>query len=118
METGQRTELINEYYAAIDDEEFDRFREVFDADVEYRYPGESTMHGVEEVVSFFRERREHSNSTHEVHRRISDGEATVCEGTITAENPDGSRLEGGFVGVFEFDDATETIDRTGVYVCP
>lgn len=116
MDPGKRNELVDAYYAAIDEETFDDLGRVFAADVEYLYPGEPTMHGIDAVLSFFEERREHSNSTHEVYRRLADEEVTVCEGTITADRTDGSEFDAGFVGVFEFDGEAKAIDRVGVYV--
>lgn len=115
MDTKKRNELIDTYYNAIDTEIFADFDRTFTPDIEYLYPGEPSMHGVETVQSFFEERRKHSNSTHEIERRISDDETTVCEGTITAEKPDGETFKAGFVGVFTFDRNTEAIGRVGVY---
>lgn len=116
MERASRTELLDRYYAAVDEEAFDRFERAFTDDVEYRYPGEEPMRGIDEVRTFFEERREHSNSTHEVHRRVDDETVTVCEGTVTAARADGTTFDLDFVGVFEFDEAAALIDRVGVYV--
>lgn len=113
MELAHRNELIDAYYRTVDTERFDRFRDVFRDDITYRYPGEPVMHGVEDVLEFFRERRTHSNSTHQVHRRLADDEVSVCEGSIEAEADDGSRVTADFVGVFEFD---ELIAEVRVYV--
>jgi ketosteroid isomerase-like protein len=115
MNREQRAELVETYFDAMDSESFDRFEEAFTPDVVYRYPGEPDMHGVDAIRTFFEERREHSNSTHEIQRRIDDGTAMVCEGTVTAERPDGSLLEAAFVDVFEFDDDAGGIDSAGVY---
>lgn len=115
MDTATRDELIDTYYDAIDSEAFERFERVFAPDIEYLYPGESEMHGVAEVQTFFEERRRHSNSTHDVHRRVSDQEVTVCEGRVTAERRDGTPLDIGFVGVFTFDNVADGIDRIAVY---
>lgn len=115
MDTATRDELIDTYYDAIDAEAFERFERAFAPDIEYLYPGEPVMHGVAEVQTFFEERRGHSGSTHEVHRRVSDREVTVCEGRVTAERPDGTPFDAGFVGVFTFDDVADGIDRIAVY---
>lgn len=115
MDTAKRNELIDAYYDAIDAESFVDFERAFTPDIEYLYPGEPAMHGIEEVRSFFEERREHSNSTHDVFRRVADDEVTVCEGAVTAEAPDGTAFGAAFVGVFEFDEAAAAIARVGVY---
>lgn len=115
MDSTKRDELIDTYYDAIDAEAFERFEHAFAPDIEYLYPGEPDMHGVAEVQKFFEERRTHSNSTHNVHRRVFDQEVTVCEGRVTAERPDGVPLDVGFVGVFTFAAAADGIDRIAVY---
>lgn len=115
MDRAKREELVETYYGAIDAEAFAGFERAFAPDVEYRYPDEPAVHGVEEVRTFFEERRELSNSTHDVRRWVTDGAVTVCEGVVTAEGPDGRPVEVGFVGVFEFDDEAGAISRVGVY---
>ncbi|USZ73592.1 nuclear transport factor 2 family protein [Natronosalvus halobius] len=115
MDHGKRNELIDEYFRAMDEETFADFADVFADDVEYRYPSEQDMHGVSAVREFFEEHREHSNSTHKILRRVADESVTVCEGTVTADRPDGGTLEAAFVDVFEFDDEVEQIDHVGVY---
>jgi len=115
MDTTTRHELIDTYYDAIDAESFADFERAFAPTVEYLYPGEPAMHGVDAVREFFEERREHADSTHEIDRRVDADEVTICEGTVTATAPDGSVFEAAFVGVFAFDDDAAGIDRVGVY---
>lgn len=115
MDVDKRNELIDRYYLAADEEDYDRLTSVFTEDVEYRYPGENDMHGVGEVREFFEERRQTTGTTHDVFRRLHDDEATVCEGHITGELRGEGPFEGSYVGVFEFDEAGEAISHVSVY---
>lgn len=114
MEPDDRDELIDTYYRAVDEADYDRMLTAFTEDVEYRYPGEEPMHGRDAVRTFFEERRETRETTHEVFRRVHDTDATACEGHITGERSEGA-LEGRYVGVFEFDDDARGISYVGVY---
>ncbi|WP_411965877.1 nuclear transport factor 2 family protein [Haloferax sp. YSMS24] len=114
MEIAIRNELIDTYYSAVDDADFDRMLTAFTEDVEYLYPGEEPMHGHGAVRTFFEERRKTKNTTHDVFRRVHDDTATVCEGTITGQMGEDS-LDGAYVGVFEFDDDAGRISYVGVY---
>ena len=113
MEPNERDDLIDTYYAAVDAADYDRMLTAFAEDVEYRYPGEGTMRGHADVRTFFEERRETRETTHEVVRRIHGEDATACEGRITGKRGE-TPFEGAYVGVFEFDGAGK-ISYVGVY---
>lgn len=115
MNTARRDELIDTYYAAVDDEDWDRLLSAFTEDVEYLYPGEDPITGHDEVRQFFEERRETRETTHDVTRRIHDEDATACEGHITGQMGDEGPFEGAYAGVFTFDDEADRIDYVGVY---
>lgn len=113
MDVKQRNDLIETYYQAADEEDYDLLVSVFADDVVYLYPGEEDMHGRDEVYEFFTERRQTTNTTHDVFRRVHDETATLCEGRITGELLGEGPFEGAFVGSFEFNDSL--IDRVSVY---
>lgn len=115
MDIEARNELIDRYYGAVDEEDYDRMLTAFTDAIEYRYPGEDEMHGSDEVREFFEERRQTSETTHDVFRRLHDEEATVCEGRITGELRGEGPFEGSYVGVFEFDEAAGAISHVSVY---
>jgi len=115
MQRAERDKLIDIYYRAADEENYDLFESVFTEDVTYLYPGEDDMHGLPAVQEFFEERRQTTNTTHDLFRRVHDDDATICEGTITGELRGEGPIDGAFVGAFEFDDDAEAIDRVGVY---
>lgn len=115
MNIQRRDELIDTYYSAVDERDWDRLLSAFAADVEYLYPGEEPMHGHEAVRDFFEHRRETRATTHNVFRRIHDDDATACEGHITGEMGEEGPFEGAYVGIFEFDDDADRIDYVGVY---
>jgi ketosteroid isomerase-like protein len=115
MNIERRNELIDTYYGGVDREDYEGMLEAFAEDAEYLYPGEEPMRGRDEILTFFEERRETRNTTHDVFRRIHDEGATACEGTITGELGDDGPFEGAYVGVFEFDDDEEKISYVGVY---
>lgn len=115
MDRDERNRLTDTYYRAADEENYDLFDSVFTDDVTYLYPDEDDMHGLRAVREFFEQRRQTTNTTHDLFRRVYDDEATICEGHITGELHGEGPFEGAFVGSFEFDDEAGAIDRVGVY---
>lgn len=115
MDIDKRNELIDQYYRAADEEDYDRLTSVFTDDIEYRYPGEDDMEDVDQVREFFEERRQTTGTTHDVFRRVHGDESTICEGHITGELRGEGSFEGNYVGVFEFDETAEAISHVSVY---
>jgi ketosteroid isomerase-like protein len=115
MEVSDRNELVDTYYEAVDREDWDLLLSAFSPAVTYVYPGEGELHGHDEVRAFFAERRQTTNSTHELFRRIHGENGAACEGHITADLKGGGSVDGNFVGVFTFDDDAGRIDYVGVY---
>lgn len=115
MQIAKRNELIDAYYRAADEEDYDHMMSVFDDDVTYLYPNEPDMHGIPDVREFFEERRKTTGTTHDVFRRVHGDDATMCEGTITGEIEGEGPFEGAYVGAFEFDNESEKISYVAVY---
>lgn len=112
-----RDRLVDAYFQALDDEEYSQLDSAFTEDVTYQLPDE-TINGRDELMAYFRERREPTNTTHEVTRRIHDDGGSAVEGYVTGEMPDGSAFEGRFADVFAFDSEAEQIAELVVYPLP
>lgn len=115
MDVDKRNQLIDTYYRAADEEDYDLMMSVFSADITYLYPNEPDMHGKDAVREFFEERRQTTGTTHDVFRRVHGDDATLCEGNITGEIAGEGPFEGSYVGAFEFDENAEKIDYVAVY---
>jgi len=113
MRPEQRSELIDAYFSAMDDERHDLFEKVLANDVVYQI-GDNEMHGVNEVRSFF-ESGVMSNTNHNAARRIHGEWGSVCEGTYSAIVDGQGEVEGEFADIFEFNDNEERITRVSIY---
>jgi len=113
MDTDQRDELIETYFAALDAESFDVLEDHLAAGFTYVHP-DTTVEGIEGMRSFF-EQRAPQDTSHERHRTMHAAAASVVEGRITGELADGTPREGFFCDVFDFDDGEEQLTRVAVY---
>lgn len=114
MNVNRRTELVNEYFEAIDNEAYEDLRSVFSNDVVYKFPGQRSICGVENVLDFFKEQRPTEAINHEVTRWVHDEDVTVIEGVATGKRPENS-FEGYFCDVVEFDEQEDLITEIAVY---
>ena len=114
MNVNRRTELANNYFEAIDNEAYDDLQAVFSNDVVYKFPGQESIRGVENVLAFFKEKRPTKELVHEVTRWVHDEDVTVIEGVATGT---GSRdsTEAYFCDVVAFDEQEDRITELAVY---
>lgn len=103
MDAPDRDDVIDEYFDAIDAEEYDRLEAVFADDVEYHYFGGKAARGVDEAIALLGEERSFTNTTHTTSLRLHDGRITVCEGTVEGELVDGGGATVDFMDRMEFD---------------
>lgn len=115
MNAPYRDDVIDEYFAAIDAEEYDRLEAVFADGVEYHYFGGKVARGVDEAIALLGEGRSFTNTTHTTSLRLHDGRVTVCEGTVEGELVDGGEATVDFMDRMEFDD-DGLLDYVKVYL--
>jgi ketosteroid isomerase-like protein len=115
MSTDDRNELIEAYFASLDDEEPEIARSALADGFVYESPL-GRLEGFDGLVEYITERRSTSDSTHELTRRIHDADVSVVEGTVTGLDAGGDPTEADFCDVFEFDDDETAITRIAVYL--
>lgn len=114
MSIDDRRAATRTYYESIDDEEFDRMASVLADDVEY-ITSHGEMHGVDEMLEYYTENRSVTDTVHEVVRDIVDGDTWVCEGVVSGDYVDGGSFDGHYLGIFEFEEESATVERLTVY---
>lgn len=114
MNVNRRTERVNEYFEALDNEAYEDLRSVFSEDVVYKYPNQRPIRGVENVLGFFKEQRPTESTDHEVTRWVHDDDTTVSEGSVTGKRY-GNSFEGYFCDVVEFGEQEDRITEIAVY---
>jgi ketosteroid isomerase-like protein len=118
MNVERRNDLIETYFTALDEAEYEPLREAFAPDVRYLYPGGEHLEGLDETMEYFETRRPTKRSEHTITRRYHTEEVSVTEGHFTGEVPGTGPIRADFCNVFEFDDAEERITYNGVYMRP
>lgn len=115
MNEERRAELADDYFHALDDDDFERLRSRLDEEVQFRSSADE-ISGIDEFREYLEENRMLSNSVHEITRYVHhpDEPVSVFEGLVSGDTPKGS-IEGAFCDVFEFDPETETITDISVY---
>lgn len=109
--------LMETYFRALDEENFEQLKSAFTDDIVYRYPGEGEIQSIDSVLDFFKNQKQTKNTTHDVFRRLSNDDIAIGEGHITGEILDNGSFEGYFCNVFEFDKEKEKISKISVYTC-
>lgn len=114
MSTDTRNELIDAYFAALDEADPELARPGLSDDFVYESLA-GPLEGFDGLADYITEHRSVTESTHDVQRRIHD-DVSVTVGVVTGTGPDGDPVEAAFCDVFEFDDADEAIERITVYI--
>jgi len=114
MEQQRKTDLINDYYTAVDSEDYEVFDEIFAESAAHVRPGQGSLDGRNEIKQFFEEQRQSSGTTHTVTRRFHDDDASYCKVTVSGQL-DGDQFEGDVISEFQFDPETERIAQYRVF---
>jgi predicted ester cyclase len=114
MSVDDRRAAIDRYYDSIDAEDFDRMATVVADDVTY-VTAHGEMHGVDEMLEYYEEDRAVTDTVHEVVRTVRDGDVWVCEGAVRGDYVAGGSFDGGYVGIFEFEADSATVETLTVY---
>lgn len=113
MNENQRAALIETYFTAIDEDDFETLQPAVSEDVQFRSSA-GVIDGVDELRAYLTNDRMFSNSVHDITRLVHHPEVSVCEGSVTGETPDG-RVDAAFCDVFEFSPDDESIRSISVY---
>jgi ketosteroid isomerase-like protein len=114
MDVERRDELIDAYFAALDEEDFSLVEPHLAADVTYKSVGIEPLDGPEGVRRYFEELRPFGGTVHEVENRMHAENGSAAEGRVTGEH-EGESIDTAFCDVFEFDDEEERLTRVVVY---
>ncbi|MFB6310041.1 MAG: nuclear transport factor 2 family protein [Salinirussus sp.] len=103
MDPTQREQVIAEYYAAVDDREPERFRDIFTRDATHFRPGQGTLEGIDAIIDFFTEDWRSSETSHDREYVLHDADRSVARLHVSGIF-DGEPFEGRFLAEFEFED--------------
>lgn len=78
-------ELARAYYEAIDEDEYERLRELL-ADDFTQERSDRTFESAAAFVRFMRDDRPERDTVHEIHHVTADGDRVVAEGTLRRAN--------------------------------
>lgn len=114
MDAEDKRAAAEAYYHAIDNEAFDVLFDLIADDIEY-VTAHGTMRSADEMVAYYTDSRAVTNTTHDTFRYVVDDDTLIAEGRVRGEYVDDGSFDGGYVGVFEFDEDGGVISRLNVY---
>lgn len=114
MDEKKRDELIDNYYRAVDNENYAIFDHTFSEDASHIRPGQGSLNGRDDIRRFFKEERQSTGTTHDVKTRFHGEEASYCKVNVSGEIA-GSMFNGDIISEFEFDPKSERISKYRVY---
>lgn len=94
------TNLVQKYYAAVDEGDVEGVVALFEVDAEYSRPGYSHMSGREAIRSFYAEDRIIESGLHNVESIVSDSETVAVEGSFKGTLRGGTETEVKFADFF------------------
>lgn len=108
-----RNRMIDEYLSAVDSEEFERYREIFDADVEFISMGD-TAHDIEAMIDWY-ESLGMTNFRHDYGNRVHDGSVSIAYGNFRGDLSNDASIEGKGLNLFEFNDDETAITKMIIF---
>lgn len=109
MVTSEQRALLDELFAAIDAKDADRFASFLAADGLFRFGSTPAVKGrsaiVQAVEAFFATLEALS---HDVTNTVADGSTLICEGVVTYQRHDGSKISLPFVDIFQLNESLIT----------
>lgn len=94
---------VREYYDLVDAGDYEALVGLFAEDVRYERPGQDTITGRDQLLTFYREERPLENGAHEVHDVVATDDRATVRGRFTGEL-DGETVAFGFADFHEFAD--------------
>jgi len=98
------SELVREYYDAVDDDRVEDLLGLFADDVTYERPGQASIEGIDDMATFYRDERA-LDGEHELHDVLVDGDRVAVRGTFSGEQA-GDPVEFGFADFHVVEDGT------------
>lgn len=115
MSVNDRDDLIDAYFAALDESDPSIVRDALDDSFVYESLS-GDLKGFDGLSEYITDLRSITESDHHIDQRYHADDATTVEGVVTGTDPDGHPAESAFCDVFEFTDDEAAITRIGVYV--
>ncbi len=92
--------IVRKYFSLVDERLFERFDEIFHADVVYERPGYETIIGLQALIAFYRNRRIIASGSHHIEDLIIDGQICVCWGRFRGLSHDNQAIDERFADVY------------------
>ena len=105
---------MDAYYRAVDDETYDEFERLLTEDALHVRPGQGVLRGGAAVREHYEERRDATNTTHDVRERFHGDDTSLCVLGVRGETPSGP-FERPVVSEFEFDADAGRLSAYRVY---
>lgn len=93
-------DLVQRYYAEVDNRDFDRVVALFEVDADYYRPGYGQMSGREAIRSFYLADRVIESGVHNVESIIGDSGTVAVEGSFNGTVRGGTEIEVRFAEFF------------------
>jgi ketosteroid isomerase-like protein len=115
MSQSIREDLIEAYFAALDDEDPDHLEGSLGETFVYESLSEE-FEGLGGFRTYMNDYRSFSGTDHDITTFVHGETASVAEGRVVGYDEGGERIEASFCDVFEFTDEEETLTRITVYL--
>lgn len=115
MTADDRNDLIDAYFAALDESDPNRVRDALNDSFVYESLA-GDLEGFDGLSEYITDLRSITESEHHIDQRHHADEVTTVEGVVTGTDSNGNPAEAAFCDVFEFTDDETAITRIGVYV--
>lgn len=108
-------DVVCNYFAAVDANDFDRLIELFDDEVVYERPGYDAIEGKQQLKRFYASERVIASGEHTVRGVVADGDRVTAWGDFRGTSRTGAQLSEGWCDVYQFRDARIYRRRTYFY---
>jgi len=111
---SKRESLVDRYFDALDEQQYDELTEVLVEDATYEHPS-TELQGSDAIREFFAGDRKTEWTDHEITAWLHGPQTSVCEGTVSGAFTDSGSFQGSFMDRFEFDEDRDRIGHVSVY---
>ena len=112
---GQNVDWLKGLFDAVDSQDTERFLTCLSPDAEFRFGSAASVRGREQIFAavdgFF---SSIAGSSHRLVNTLVKNDVIVCEGEVTYERHDGSKITLPFVNLFDM--AGDLIDSYRIYI--
>ncbi|WP_129113823.1 YybH family protein [Halegenticoccus tardaugens] len=114
MNVDNRDRLIDAYYRAVDQENYDAFEQLFSDDAHHVRPGQGLLIGGGAVREYYEQERSVAHTDHRIQQRYHGDTATLCTVEVRGKSSSGP-FSRQVVGEFDFISDENLITRYCVY---